>query len=350
MATLTETAIIVRKILRYSIYGIVLIVVTRYTLGMSAKVYRYFFPEPPPPPTVEFGRITKIPFPQRTVVDYEKLTFILETPEGGLPKLPPQAKVYFMPKPSSNIRALDVAKQKVSALGFNPDGREITQTQYLFPHPSVPSTLEMNIVTQIFSISYDLRSDPSIIQSTPPTPDTAITQIQSYLARANLLPDDISGPTTTEFIKIDQREFVGAVSMSEANFIKVNLFRKSFDDIPSLTANPEQANIWFIVGSSKGRVSDKLAAEYHYFPVNESRYATYPLKTADQAWEDLKSGRGYIANYEGQPDIVKIRRIYLAYFDPSVYTEFYQPIVVFEGDNKFIAYVSAVSWEYYVSD
>jgi len=42
-----------------------------------------------------------------------KITYVLETPEGGLPtNIPNQAKVFFMPKPSANLLALDVAKEK----------------------------------------------------------------------------------------------------------------------------------------------------------------------------------------------------------------------------------------------
>ncbi len=351
MASLTKTAIISRKIIRYSIYGLFFIILTRYTLVVGSKVYRSLFPEPPPAPTVDFGKIPAIPFPDIKTPNYENLTFILETPEGTLPQLPVQDKIYFMPKPSSSIRSLENAQKKVGGLKFDPDGREITQTLYLFEHKTAPSTLEMNIVTEVFSISYDLRADISVIENNPPTPEAAIAQTKSYLAKASLLPDDISGPTTHEFIKISEGKFVSAVSLSEADLIKVNLYRKSFNEVPSLTANPNEANIWFLVGGGSNRSNQIIAAEYHYFPINEKKYATYPLRTAGEAWDDLKSGEGFIANLgENSQGIIKIRRVYLAYYDAGIYTEFYQPMVVFEGDNNFTAYVPAIDNQFYGKD
>jgi hypothetical protein len=37
----------------------------------------------------------------------------------------------------------------------------------------------------------------------------------------------------------------------------------------------------------------------------------------------------------------------MAYYDPDVLSQYFQPIVVFEGDGGFVAYVPAVTAEYY---
>ena len=44
---------------------------------------------------------------------------------------------------------------------------------------------------------------------------------------------------------------------------------------------------------------------------------------------------------------VVIREVYLAYYDAGEQVEFYQPVIVFAGDNNFIAYVPAVTADYY---
>ncbi len=51
-------------------------------------------------------------------------------------------------------------------------------------------------------------------------------------------------------------------------------------------------------------------------------------------------------------DNLKIRKVYLAYFDPGVPSDFYQPIYVFDSgendpSNSFIAYIPAVDPTYY---
>lgn len=349
MASLTETAIIARKTIRYSIYGIILILIIRSSVRVGTRLYRQYFPEPPPEPTVAFGKLPELPFPDTG--DYGDYILTLETPEGSLPSFQQQAKVYFMPKASVNIRSLERAFGKASALGFITPGNKETATIYTFTKDNSPAILNMNIVTNVFSIDYDLSQDPSLRIANAPVPGAAISSAKGYLAHAGLLEEDMSGPDKHELLKVVEGDFVRAISLSEANFIKVNLFRKDYEDIPSFTPSAIQGNIWFIVGPS-GSSGTILVGEYHYFPISEDRAESYPLKTVQQAWEELKAGKGYVANIgenEGNAEI-KIRRVYLGYYDSGIYMEFYQPIYVFEGDDEFFAYVPAIASNYYGSD
>jgi hypothetical protein len=254
-----------------------------------------------------------------------------------------------MPKLSSTLLSLDVAKDKAVALGFNPNEQEVSQTIYKFSHKVNPQTLEMNIGTGVFSLSYDLKADSSPIEKRPPAPEVAASIVTSYLSNAGLLPTDLTGPTTHEFLKIEGDKFVSALSLSESHLIKVNFFRKDYDELPSLTLNPDSANIWFMVSGADAREKQVIAGQFHYFPVDETQLSTYPIKGAQTAWDELNAGGAFIAalglNKEG--DEVKIRRIYIGYYDPGTPMEFFQPIIVFEGDRGFIAYIPAVAPEYY---
>jgi hypothetical protein len=348
MTSLTQTAIITRKIIRYSLYLIIALIVGKITIGVGIKTYKHFFPEPPPPPTVGFGPLPSLIFPKDQTVD--NLEFVLETPDGELPIFPDQAKVYFMPKPIQTQLNLEIAKDKAAKLGFTSSPEQISSTIYRFKHPTSPSSLEINIVTGIFSISYDLQADSSPLERRPPAPEIAIAQAKSYLASAGLLPEDLAGPTNYEFIKIEEGRLSQAVSLSEADLVKVGLFRKKFNELPSLTPNPNQANIWFLVSGARKKEKQIVAGQFRYFTVDEDKSETYPIKTAAAAWEELKNGQAYLAHppIAGQTKIA-IRRVYLAYYDPEVETEFYQPIIVFDEGVKggFVAYVPAVTDEYY---
>ncbi len=341
-ATLTSTSIIARKIIRFAIYGLIFIIIARFIIGLGIKIYRNFFPEPPPPPTCAFGELPELPFPEDDATS-ESLTFNLETAEGGLPELDGQAKVYFMPKKPPTIQGIEFAKQKAVSLGFRPDGRALVETVFLYEHTIAPSTLTMNVVSGIFSISYDLRANPSIIDNIPPEPNVAASQVRSYLARAELLEDDLSGLVTNEFIKIQEGRFVETVSLSESDLIKVNIFRKSLDELSNVTLEPKEANVWFMLSGAKDRENQIVAAEYHYYPLDEKRHETYPVKTSQQAWNDLTEGNAFIASYnENGSGNVVVRNVYLAHYDAGQYTPFYQPLVVFEGDDNFVAYVPAI--------
>jgi len=346
MTSLTKIAITTRKLIRYGIFLVIFLIVAKILFDLGKGIYRRFYPVPPPPPTVSFGKLPKLPFPEKGKVN---LTFVLETPEGGLPTLPSQAKVYFMPKIAANLLGLDVAKEKAKSLGFLQNEQEVSQTIYRFTHKDAPATLEINIVTGIFSISYDLKSDSSPLMRKPPASEIAASTVRSYLSSADLLPEDLSGPTTHEFLKIEGDKLVSALSLSDSDLIKVNFFRKTYSDLSSLTPQPDKANVWFIVSGAQEKGKQIIAAEYHYFPADEGQSSTYPTKVAQTAWDELNSGQVYVASYgqNKEGDEVKIRRIYLAYYDAGEEIQFFQPIIVLEGDNGFMAYTPAVTPDYY---
>jgi hypothetical protein len=348
MTSLTRIAITARKAIRYGIFLIIFLMVGKVLLDTGISIYKKVFPAAPPPPTVKYGKLTKIPFPvENSTV---KLTYTLETPEGGLPtNIPTQSKVYFMPKVSPNLLSLDTAKATAQSLGFGTNPQQVSNTIYLFNHPKVSSALQINIITGTFSISYNLAQDKSPLDSKPPIAEVAASDYRSFLSGAGILPADLTGPTTSKYLKLTNGQLVNALSLSESDVVKVNLFRKNYDDLPSVTGTPDQANVWAIISGSLNRDQQVVAAENHYYPVDETQYSTYPIITPQEAFTELQNGQEYIAalglNKDGGS--LKIRRMYLAYFDPGSVTEFYQPIYVFEGDNGFTAYLPAVTSAYY---
>ncbi len=348
MTNLTRIAITARKTIKYGIFFIIFLIVGKILLTAGISIYNKLFPAPPPPPTVKFGKLPAINFPNNGVT--AKINYVLETPEGGLPTdIPTQAKVYFMPKMSANLLSLDSAKATAQAMDFTSDPQQISETVYKFTNPNYPVTLLMNIVTGTFSISYDLSTDKTPISNKPPMAEVAASEFRSTLSSANILPSDLTGQTTSDFLKLSNGQLVSALSLSEADLVKVNLFRKDYDNLPSMTGNPNQANVWAIISGSSSKDQQIIAAEYHYYPVDETQYSTYPIKTSTEAFSELQSGQAFIASLGGNKDgdTLKIRRVYLAYFDPNDQADFYQPIYVFEGDNGFTAYLPAVTSTYY---
>jgi hypothetical protein len=351
MATnLTSIAIKTRKGIRYGIYFLILIMIGRLGLGFAKNLKNTLFPPPPPPPTVGFSKLPAIPFPNPVEV-LPQFEFSLETASGSLPQFPESMKVYYMPKAAPTLDSVDIAKKKAVAMGFDTDPIEISQTVFRFRQTKVPSSLEMNIITGTFSISYNLAADPSPIETNPPAPETANDIVSSVLKSANSMPEDLTVFGNPEFLKVEGQNLVSALSLSESDLVRVNLFRKSFGDkeeYPSLPPKKTIANVWFIISGAREREKQIIAAEFHYYPVDENKFETYPLKTPEEAFNDLKNGNGFIANLGLNKDgKVTIRKVYLAYYDPDAASQFYQPIVVFEGDKGFFAYVPAVAKDYY---
>lgn len=346
MTTLTQIAIATRKIVRYGLFFLIFLVIGKMSLDLGIRIYRYYFPEPPPPPTVTFGKLPSIKFPVKDRPTIGQLD--VETATGTLPVLPTQAKVYFMPKLTSNLLSLDSAKEKARLLGYTGGEEKVSETVYRFKHPESESRIEMNIVNGTFSVSSDLSSDESVLTKRAQAPELAAAQIRSFLTRADLLSEDLSGPVQHEFLKVEDKSLVRAISLSEGNFVKISLHRKSYEEIPSLTGSTDEGNVWFIVSGTGERDRQIIAGQYNYFPVDEEKSSTYPTKSAEDALNELANGGGFIASMGNNPEgKIVVRKIYLAYFDPGVASDFYQPVVALEGDNGFLAYIPAVTADYY---
>ncbi|OGM08577.1 hypothetical protein A2159_03565 [Candidatus Woesebacteria bacterium RBG_13_34_9] len=343
MASLTDISITSRRIVRYGIYIIILILIGRFVFNLGVGIYKKIVPPPKIPANCAFKKLPDISFPDKPKP--ENPNYTLELPEGSLPKLSETIEVYYMPTFQTDISKVDDAKKKAQKMGFNPDGKILVESipnVYVFDKNNIPSKLTMNIITGIFSISYDIEKNPLIVRGAPLSSDQAISTVKSYLSTPDLLSDDIKdGNPTFQFLKTENNILVPAISLSEANAIKVNLFRKNYGkdgDIPSVTPDMPEGNIWFILGDKK----EIVAGEYHYFPIDAEKQATYPVKTSEKAFEELKEGKAYFANLGENSSNIIIRRVYLSYYDAGQYTEYFQPVIVFQGDNDFYAYVPAI--------
>jgi hypothetical protein len=323
-------------------------------MQQGIELYKRYFPDPPPPPTIGFNKLPNLVFPQ-PVEQLPAFEFKVETATGSLPAMPPSMKVYFMPKPLPTLDSNDRALEKARAAGFDSNPVQLSETVYSFTNSKAPYNMQMNIVTGNFSTSYNLAADSEPLSVPPPDTEEARRTAQEVLNTMKSLPEDLTGPVGYEFLRLEEQKLVGAPSLSEANFVKVNFTRMNFEEgiepkkaiYPSLSANPTQSNVWFIVSGTGDKESKIVASEFHYYPMSE-KFETYPIKKADVALEELKAGKGYIANMGLNRDgKVTIRKIYPAYYDSSEYQQFYQPIIVFEGDRGFFAYVAGVTSEFY---
>lgn len=356
---LTDISIKGRQAVRYGIYTLILYFIARLAISASLNVYHSIAPEATPPPSVGFNRIATIPFPDESYVP-DKVNYKVETATGALPVFPDQMKVYLMPKFPSTLASVDTARQKATALKFTIGPVALKPVVYRFSNPKTPASMTINIVTGVFSTSYNLAADPIPLESTIFGPDAATKEAKSLLSQADSLPEDLTGPVKHDYLKVEGQNLVTAISQAEASLIRVNFYRKNieqveatdetegFEGYPSLPPNPKQGNTWLILSGSRDENRILIGSEFKYYPIDETKFETYPIKTAQQAIEDLQNNKAYIANFGLNPEgNITIRRIYLAYYDPDVESQFYQPIIVLEGDNDFYAYVPAVTNDYY---
>lgn len=343
MPTLTETAYYSRKAVKFGSIGIVVLLVLRFAFITIQAAWKKAHPPAPPPPTVTFGKLPKLDFPERQ--NLPTFTFKLETISGSLPDLSTQAKVFFIPQPSPNFSTKENTKNWAKKLGFIKEPLETDQYFFKFSTDTVPrNTLEVDCLTRNFQLSYDWKNDLEILsKGSPPYDAQAVSTAKSFLQGAEVLTKDLmEGSSEIIYLKYLDGNLVNSI-YNESVFARVNLFRKKLEELKILSPNPKEANVSLLVSSSSNN-KGIIEAKYYHYPISENNFSTYPLKDSKTAWSALIGGKGFIANPGNNPEgKIIIRNAYLAYYESEQPQTYLQPIIVFEGDNDFFGYVPAVT-------
>jgi len=341
MVTLHKATQETRLLLKWGaiLLGIIIFIILVIRIGGNIK--EYFFPTPPPPPTVLFDKLPKVVF--KEIPPLKKLTYSLDTLSGTLPKFPSQLPVYKLVAPEPSLLARDKAQEKVSQLGFSQQGIPLSETLYQWNEGSYPfRRLTLNVLSYNFDLTSNFLSDPQILSSKQiPDKDKAIADSQSFLSAISSFTEDLDfKKTKSTLLTIQDAQLKEATSLSEARLTRVDFYQKSINELPVYYSHPPFSTINFLVSN---RNIIEAHVKHHKIDQNS---ATYPIKSAEQAFDLLKKGKASIVSYFGDDTKISIKNVTLGYYLEDVDQDYAMPIIIFEGNNGFFAYVSAVSDEW----
>ncbi|MDO8488462.1 MAG: hypothetical protein Q7S31_04140 [bacterium] len=344
MATLTEVSYYTRRAVKWAIAAMIIIILTPILWRMVKGIYLKINPPPPPAPTVAYGKLPQLKFPQASK-DYQPV-MRLETIDGKLPKLATVSRVYVVEVNKSRLLELDRVKARVRSLGFSNEPGQVDEQTFEFVHPAVPATLKVDVIYDTYKYQYDWTLDQAIYSGrSVPNNNQAFVEAKSFFQTLGILGSDLAdGKTKVAYFAAQPPQMIPTTSLSEANFIRIDLFRSDRDNLPWVTRGGNTSAVYAIFSGVSDRSKRIVEANYAYSKIVENSFATYPLKTADQAWNELQQGQGYVATQAG-PQVV-VRRVYLAYYESDIHQDFVQPVFVFEGDSNYLAYVSAIDPAY----
>jgi len=342
--SLTRTAYVSRQTIKF---GGIFVIGFSLLWSLSAaglKAYREKFP-PYQAPTIRYGIIPKVKFPEKT---FEKKNFSFEFANDKVPGFSDQAKVFIVYKPNSSFLALDYYSKIANNLGFTADPVEVQTGVFEFSNNNLNQKLTINVLDGSFKMKYPYENDQLLFYpENMPGKEEAIMMADSYLDQANKLSQDLeNGQKEVSYWKIDGGVLVEAQAQSDAHFARVDYFREKLDENTTIvTSEPGMAPISILVSGSQVEGKKVVEVRFQYANIERSSWSTYPIKTSEEAIEELKQG-----NYWPAADVeagqVTIRRLYLAYYEPFGLTNYMQPVFVFEGDGGFVAYVPAVTESY----
>ena len=338
--TLDAVAGKTREILKWSAIFLGALFVIFIALRIFSIIQTAF--APPPPPGVAFGKLPSPDFPNNTVGI--SLSYTLDTISGQLPVFSLQEKVFKMTESQPDLLALSKAQNMVEGVGFEEPPVKISENIYQWTDQEKSRTLTMNIQDINFNMISDFLSNPDqpfFDQEIQKAVDTA----RGFLESIKLLPEDLDlTKTQTGLFSVKNYSIIPATSLSSTQVLQVNFFQKPFNNLPIYYPRFSISPLNFLVGQVDGQSQVVEANFFYQKPSSES--STYPIKTASQAFEDLKKGKGYITTLiNSQSNKISINNVSLGYYVSEKKQDFLLPIVVFQGNN-FTAYVAAVTDEW----
>ncbi len=344
MPTLSIVKMDFGKGLKWGAVALGLIIILFIALKFLLFVKELILPSSPPPPTVTFGKLPKQYFPDGIKKDF---TYEIDTISGNLPGFNQSEKVFKMEQLGPDILAVEKASKKVDRLGFRSRPQQISDFVYKWNNPSRPEqNLILNIKLSEFNLSSSyLKYENNIKTKNFTNKSQAIDPATDFLKTLEFYPDDIDEEKTkVEFMKLENGTTTPASRIVDSNIANVYFFQKSKDKLPIVYPQGANTSMKLTVGAGELMGSILDANFSHQNILDET--ATYPIKTAQEAFDDLKNGKGYVASHNGDDPKILIKNVYPALYSEGRLQDYLIPVIVFEGNNSFIAFVPAVKDEW----
>ena len=345
MLTLHQATDEIKTVLKWGGILVATVITVLLLFNGGKMIKNIFSPPKPPPPTVSFGQITGIDFPKNATD--EKLNYTLDTLSGKLPVFGDRENVYEVVPLVPNLLASKRAEEKLSNIGFKSPGRPLSETLYLWENTIPPfKKITYDILALNFKFTSDFLNNQEVLSANNlPNENSSISLSQSFLSKIESLPKDIDdSKTKITLYSIKNSRLIPATSLSSAHIIRVDFYQKDVNKLPILYPNPPFSliNVSVASGGLDGQI---IEANYSYNSISD-KSATYPIKPTEQAFSELKDGKGYIASYYGSDKSILIKNVYLSYYMEEKPMKYLIPIIVFEGNNGFYGYVQAVTDEW----
>lgn len=340
--TLTQTAIVVKR-------SIILSIIALF-LGISSFIgykiwYAYYLAHLPPveeKPDTRFGPLPQIDFPKGTV-STSNFTYSLDTTTGGLPKVGTDPgfekiiKVYFITQTFATFLSPDRSAALAEKFAITSPPDRLSEIRFKFREND--KTLLIDLDNGNFSYTREASASGAVSFDD----DNKLTSdFKQILANLGALKNDLAnGRSKVTLLKTAGGELIPAQVKSEAQAAIISLWPASIDKKAVYSADFNKSLVSAVVLGGADQINNYLSLNFTYFPIELSTFATYPTKTTENAFEDLKTGKGVVVVAPDKPQ-VSISSVSLGYYLPQNYSPYLQPIFVFEGPN-FVAYVSAIS-------
>jgi hypothetical protein len=276
------------------------------------------------------------------------LSFTLDTIEGKPITATAAAKVFFIPEPQPKLGYRSQIFLMAKQFGFDPSvGYRLEGNNAYFSDDK--RKLKINFANFNFEYEYDFsKEDNLFVNVILPSESEIKNKAIDFLKSIDRYPDEIAvGKINIVYFHYNpvDKSMILADKNHSANIVEIDFYRADVDSFPIVTSKYNFSSNHMIFTFINDEIKI-LKAKIAFFEKYEQEFGIYPLKTGDEAYQELISGRGLIVVNNTQRKDIIIKKMFLAYFDPDEYQKYLQPVYVFVGRDDFVAYVWAVRKDY----
>lgn len=343
--TLSQTAVITKQVIIISIIALI--------LGIAGFIgykiwHAYYLANLPPveeKPDTKFGLLPQPDFPKASVSS-SNFSYTLDTSTGSLPRVGIDKgfekilKVYFVIKSFATFLSPDRSQTLAEKLDISTGPQVLSETNYLFKQDNKSLTVNLDTGNFVFLKEATISGQEALDDD-----NKLVSDFKKVLETLGVFKEELnSGRTKINLLRAEGNKLIPTTLRVETAAARISIWQQKLDDKSIFTPNFNQALIYAIVIKSANDIENYLSLNFTYYPIDATTFATYPAKSAEGAFEDLKSGKGVVIIEPEKPE-VSITAVYLGYYLSENYSPYLHPIYVFEGPN-FAAYVPAISSEF----
>lgn len=346
--TLTEVSYYFRKIVPITFISLIF-------FSLSYLFLKLILPSiltPPKKPSIIinplFGKLSQIKFSQSFNYPSD-IDFVLDNIEGEPITATQTAKVYYLTSKVPRFGYLQKIYLMAKNLGFDTTmiKHKLDGKNAIFQDDEKKFIVDISNFN--FEYQYNYENNKELFENTIIPDENLIKEkAKEFLRVLGRYPDELAkgkeniillnyNSSTNEFQIIKPEE--------QANVIEVDFYRSDVEGFPIVTSKYFNSQN-FVVAVFKENDYKVLKAQVKFFEKEEEKVAVYPLKTGDQAWQELKEKKGTIVSLGEKNNQIIIKKMFLGYYDPDSYQEYLQPVYVFLGEKGFVGYVPAIKEEY----
>lgn len=289
-------------------------------------------------------------------LEQKKLNFVVDTIDGELPVTTSSARVFFIPDQATTLQYLKRIYTIAQGFGFLDTVKHQTVDDTWVKFEDETKILKINIKT--FHLDFIVKPTAELQAQFEATPEANFVNLEDNfiefakeeMSEHDAYPPELaSGKTNIVYVRYDLiHQVYYPVKPGEIpQGVRIDFFRVD-EDIPVVPPRYFEGHNYVILSpvSSDPTV---VALKFSNFEKLNNEPGIYPVITSAEAWNQLTKGNVTTISLSEEPaKTIKIRQIYLAYYDPESYQKYFQPIFVFLGDNSYVGYLPAIVPSYYL--